>query len=754
MGLTLEKAWGRMRKYVSLFLTLLAFILPSQSWSTIGSAPAVKVELIQEEQTVQPGRSFWVALRLQIDDGWHVYWKNPGDIGMPLKVDWQLPAGYEAGPLQWPFPEKFTTADRIGFGYKGDVMLLSLVTPPKNLESTTSHKLGANVEWLVCSSLMCQPGSALANLMVNVKEEEPKLREETVTFFAEARSKLPSSKIKIASKRKDGIVQLEVPQLKNQSPTNPVVGAYFFPEDQDNMIDHSVDPTIALNSDDESNSYLVSLKEKDEVGVPRQILKGVLVLHTRQGESDHIQAVNVNSHIQDDSGLLSLADANPMKKVSVGNVPESSKNSFDFEGGIGLALLFAFLGGMILNLMPCVLPVISLKIMSFVKLFGEKRSLTLKHGLWFSFGVLFSFWILAAAILMLRAYGEVVGWGFQLQEPIFVVILASIMFVFALSLFGVFEWGLIFASWAGQTQSDVAQKSSSFTGSFFSGVLATAVATPCTGPFLGSVVGFALTVPAYQAMLIFTSLGLGMCFPYLLLAAFPALLRFIPKPGAWMETFKQLMGFVLLASVVWLMWVFSAQTNSFSVICLVAGFLCFAFGGWIYGRGGVPSASKTKRILAYVTVILCFFLGVQAILLPRQSWSQADAIVGGDNHWKGWETFSPRRVAELRAQGVPVLIDFTAKWCLICQANHFVLASEEIDQKLAQQGVVKMVADWTKNDPIITEELSKFGRNSVPLYVYYGPDKDQKPVILPQLLTPDIVASQIDAYPKTEIALQ
>ncbi len=740
-----------MRKYVSLFLILAAFILPAQSWSTIGGPPAVKVELLQEEQTVQPGRPFWVALALHIDDGWHVYWKNPGDIGMPLKVDWQLPAGYEACPLQWPFPEKFITADMVGFGYKGDVMLLSLITPPQNLELNKPQQLTAKVEWLVCSSLMCQPGADSAKLTLNIQEEEPKFRDEATSFFAEARSKLPTSKIKIITKRKDGLVQLEVPPTKNQLSKN-VVGAYFFPEEQD-IIDHSVDPTVAMSSD-ESNSYLVSLKEKDEVGVPRQTLKGVLVLHSRQGELDHVEAVNVNSPIEDDSGLLSLADADFIKKAVIGKASESSTNSFDFEGGIALALLFAFLGGMILNLMPCVLPVISLKIMSFVKLSGEKRSLTLKHGLWFSFGVLFSFWILAGAILIFRSYGQAVGWGFQLQEPIFVVALASLMFLFALSLFGVFEWGLIFASWAGQTQSDTAKTASGFTGSFFSGVLATAVATPCTGPFLGSVVGFALTVPAYQALLIFTSLGLGMCFPYLLLAAFPALLRFIPKPGAWMETFKQLMGFVLLASVVWLMWVFSAQTDSFSLICLVAGLLCFAFGVWIYGRGGVPSVGKTRRILAYVAAVLCFYIGVQAILLPRHSWSQAEAIAGGDNNWKGWEAFSPERVAELRAQGVPVFIDFTAKWCLICQVNHFVLASQEIDQKFARQGVVKMVADWTKNDPVITEELSKFGRNSVPLYVYYGPDKDQEAVILPQILTPDIVASEIDAYPKSEIALK
>lgn len=738
-----------MRNYITLLIILFGFLLPSHGWSSLGGPSSVKVELIQEEETVLPGRSFWVALHLKIDDGWHVYWKNPGDIGMPLQVDWKLPAGFEAGPLQWPFPEKFTTADMVGFGYEGEVMLLSQITAPESLKEGSQHELAAKVEWLVCSSMMCQPGSATANLTAKVGTAPPQAKSDLAALFADARSKLPTSKMKVSTKRKDGIVQLEVPQLKNQSVSNSVVGAYFFPEDQD-VIDHSVDPTVAM-TDDDSVSYIVNLKEKDEVGVPRKTLKGVLVLHTTNGEDNHVQALNVDAPIQDEhGGLISLADVKGNLSSYVKSTSQE-KSSFEFEGGIGLALLFAFLGGMILNLMPCVLPVISLKIMSFVKMAGEKRSLTVKHGLWFSFGVLFSFWILAAVILVLRAYGQSVGWGFQLQEPIFVVILATLLFVFALSLFGIFEWGLIFASWAGQKQSDSAQKSSSFAGSFFSGVLATAVATPCTGPFLGTVVGFALAVPIYQALSIFTFMGLGMCFPYLLLAAFPSLLRFIPRPGAWMETFKQLTGFVLLATVVWLIWVFSAQTNSFSVVCLIAGFLFFSFGAWIYGQGGGPAVSKVKRILAYAAVVLCFFVGFETVFLPRQTWSQSSGGVGDNDLWAGWEPFSPERVKELRAQGKPILIDFTAKWCLTCQANHFVLASNEIDQKLNQAGVVKMKADWTKSDPVITEELAKFGRNSVPLYVLYGSDKEQEPVILPQLLTPAIVTSHIDNTIKPDI---
>ncbi len=416
-----------------------------------------------------------------------------------------------------------------------------------------------------------------------------------------------------------------------------------------------------------------------------------------------------------------------------------------------MALVFAFVGGMILNLMPCVLPVMSLKVMSFVKMAGQSRSLTLKHGLMFSLGVILSFWCLALVMLVLRAYGEVVGWGFQLQEPLFIVLLISLLFVLALNLFGVFEWGVFFASWAGQTQVETVRKSSGYGGSFFSGILATAVATPCTGPFLGSAIGFAVTLPIFQSLLVFTSLGLGMCFPYLLLAAFPSYLRFIPKPGAWMEIFKQGMGFLLLATILWLMWVFSAQTDSFSLIYLLIGLLCFSVCAWIYGKACSPVVNRKIRIVAHCFIILFAILGYKIILIPQSSWPSSDTVFttrSSADHWSDWEDFSPERVAQLRNEGKPILIDFTAKWCLICQANHLVLASDEIKERLEQSGVVKMKADWTKNNPIITQELRKFGRNSVPLYILYGNDQKREPMILPQVLTPSIVTEHLNKIEK------
>ncbi|WP_068471286.1 protein-disulfide reductase DsbD family protein [Candidatus Protochlamydia phocaeensis] len=739
-----------MLAYFRFLLLLIGLALPLQTFASFGGPAHVKVQLIQEEETIQPGQPFWVAVRLDIEDDWHVYWKNPGDAGMPLKMEWKLPPGFEASPLQWPFPEKFTVADMVGFGYKGEVVLLSSITPPLDLPVGSTMQLDAQVKWLVCSALTCQPGSAPVSLPVKIAAHLPQAKPEVAELFEKARAKMPKAHAEVQTVRKEGIVQLEVPHDEHHASSNTITGVYFFPEQKD-VIDHSVDPTVAVSAK-EKNRYFVNLKGSDEIGAKSQILKGVLVVHTQEGVHENVQAFDIDSPIQEagEGHLLSWLDHSEKPSVSspviIGNGSIVSTAQFSFEGGLGLALLFAFLGGMLLNLMPCVLPVMSFKIMSFVKMAGQSRKLTIKHGLLFSLGVLISFWILASVMLMLRAYGQAVGWGFQLQEPLFVVILASILFIFSLSLFGVFEWGVFFASWVGQTEAETVHKQSGNTGSFFSGVLATAVATPCTGPFLGSAVGFAFTLPVFQALLIFTSLGLGMCFPYLLLAAFPSFLRFVPKPGAWMEIFKQLMGFILLATVLWLMWVFSAQTNTFSLICLLAGFLCFAIGAWIYGQGCSPVISSKKRLLAYAFVGLFVVAGCQAILFPRESWYKEETLAnhhkGGE--WDGWESFSPERVAELRKQGKPILIDFTAKWCLICQANHFVLSSAEVEKSLAEAGVVKLKADWTKNDPVITEELSKFGRNSVPLYVLYGKDEQSDPLILPQVLTPEVVLQHLD----------
>lgn len=589
----------------------------------------VQIQFIQEEKSVQPGRPFFVVLSIKIEEGWHIYGQNPGDIGIPFSVDWKLPKDFQVDPIIWPPAERFDVLGMEGFGYHNEVVLLARITPSKEARQGT---IQAKLEWLACSSYSCEPGSLDLSLSLQITQDLPEIQTEFVPIFTKARESI--------------------------------------------------------------------LKEQE----------------------------------------ISLLDKNVLSEQAHStNLPVPPTPPTTFDGGWLWLLIFAFIGGMILNLMPCVLPVLSFKVMSFVQMAGKSRSLTFKHGLVFSLGVIVSFWALASAMLLLRAYGQSVGWGFQLQEPLFVVILASLLFLFSLSLFGVFEWGLIFASWAGQTASDTTQKSFGFTGSFFSGVLATAVATPCTGPFLGSVVGFAVALPWFLSLLIFTVLGAGMSFPYLLLAAFPSWLRFMPKPGSWMETVKQFMGFLLLATTLWLIWVYSAQTNTLSLICLLAGFLFFSIAAWIYGKGCAPSVSRNKRLASAILVLLCFFAGGKAILYPMHD--DISSSLTEQGHSSGWEIFSLERIQELQRKGIPVFVDFTAKWCLICQANHMILSKTDIQKKFADSGIVKMKADWTKNDPVITKELAKFGRSSVPLYVFYGADE---PVILPQVLTPDTINQHIE----------
>ncbi len=381
------------------------------------------------------------------------------------------------------------------------------------------------------------------------------------------------------------------------------------------------------------------------------------------------------------------------------------------------AIGFAFLGGLILNLMPCVLPVISLKVMSFVRMAEGNRAHILRHGLAFTLGVLLSFWALAGSLLFLQSIGEAVGWGFQLQDPRFVALLAIILFVLGLSMVGVFEMGLTVAAKAGGLDRGG--------NAFWSGVLATVVATPCTGPFLGPVLGYVVTVSPVEAFTIFTSMGLGMASPYLLLSAFPGLVRFLPKPGPWMVLFKEVMGFLLFACVVWLAWVFGAQTDTLAMSFLLAGFVAIGAACWAYGKWAQPPKRGKQRIITYGFVVILVAIGLK-LAIPNTL---------TDAHNDQWIPYSEEHLNELRAEGKPVFLDFTANWCIICQGNEIFLGLDDVEQRFEDLGVVRMRADWTRRGPAIYQALKRFGRNGVPLYVLYGRDSTASPLILPQTLT-------------------
>lgn len=727
----------------------------------------VHIELLHEEDAIQSGRPFWVAVHLKIKDDWHAYWKNPGDTGMAPTIEWILPEGFTASPTIWPHPKKFISDSFIGFGYEEELILLSQITPPKSLPQGQSVQIAANVQWLVCSESECVPGETELNKIFSISAETPSVQKEWVDHFARARAQVPKPYTdlnwNVQAHHKNDLVELhlQLPQEMNITASN----ASFFPE-QRNVIDHKVDVVVA-QSTTADNVYILIFKDGGKK-MTASSLKGILVISDAQNKPIHIIQIEApfEQTVASAESEISLvekgSDQDSHRHLSSANTIETVEAPLkrpglptpEFEGGLGMALLLAFIGGMILNLMPCVLPVMSFKILSFVKMAGQSRSLTLKHGLAFSAGVVVSFWILAAMLLILKAYGHTVGWGFQLQEPIFVAVLAAILFVLALSLFGLFETGAFLTSLAGQAQT-ASVKSEGMPASFFSGVLATAVATPCTGPFLGAAIGFAVTLSAPYALLVFTVLGLGMAFPYLILAAYPNLLKFLPKPGAWMITFKEIMGFVILATILWLVWVFGAQTSSIAMVILLFSFFWLAVGGWIYGKWGSPVHSYRSRVTSYVLVLSCIAIAGYAIISSTSFLDDTtnSLIVGGEvsegrpqtqNSPHVWEKFSPERIAELQERGVPVLVDFTAKWCLICQANHLVLSNGKVEQRLAELGVVKMKADWTKNDEMITQELHKLGRSGVPVYLLYTGESSEFPHILPQVLTPDIVLDYLD----------
>jgi thiol:disulfide interchange protein DsbD len=375
--------------------------------------------------------------------------------------------------------------------------------------------------------------------------------------------------------------------------------------------------------------------------------------------------------------------------------------------------------------------------MGFVQQANDTESKPWQHGLIFTLGVLVSFWILAGALLVLQAGGEQLGWGFQLQSPVFLIILSAFMFLFGLSMFGVFEIGTSLTAVGGTSQS-----SGGWMGSFVSGVTATVVATPCTAPFMGSALGFALSQPAWVAMTIFTFLGLGMASPYVLLSSIPSLLKFVPKPGRWMESLKQFMGFLLMATVLWLMWVLSIQAGSMMVIIVLGVMLILGVAGWIYGRwGNLAMPIRTRAVSTIIALILI----IGSLYISLDSVNTYAVTPGNENrNYAGegiqWQTFSAEYLDQLKSEGKPVFLDFTAAWCLSCQVNERVaFSSEEVQQRFQDLGIIPLKADWTSRDESITQALARYGRNSVPLYVYYSGEDNQEPVILPEIITPGIV---------------
>ena len=697
-------------KSLALVLLLLPAAVPAQG------PGQVTARLVTNATSAQPGKTLRVGLLLTAAEKWHTYWRNPEDAGFPTSIKWKLPDGWTAGDLQWPLPHEYDLSGVVMYGYGGETMLFAdLQVPATAAEEDVT--ISGKAKWLECDDEACVPGSASVTLALPVKNAEP-----TPSPDADLMTRhevfLPAEAAGWSFAYARAGNTLSVTVTPPAGAAGAVAKAKFFPYEK-GVITAGVDQKWTWGT---PATFALSLQENaDGIKVP-EVLEGILVSETGwPGLPPERHAIAVS---------LRPAGAAATPAAANGAATPTAVEAAAAPNKIGLlgAIFGGLLGGLILNLMPCVFPVLSLKVMGFVESAHGEPGKAFRHSLVFAAGVFVMFWALAGLLLILKWQGRELGWGFQLQSPKVVIGIAVLFTLMALNLFGVFEIGEKLTG----VGSGLAAKSG-WSGSFFSGVLAVIVATPCSAPFLGAAGGFALTqADTFQSMLIFTAVAAGMALPYVVLTSSPAMMQFIPRPGEWMITFKQIMGFFMLGTAVYLLWIYGRMRGVDGLIRLVTGLLIVGFGAWMYGRLGASHQPALKRRIATAFGVLCVVGGTAyGATLPK------------DHEWQEW---SPELAAALRAKGEPVLIDFTAAWCASCQVNKKVaLHHESVEKALADAGVNKLVADWTDEDPRITKALAEYNRASVPLYLLFGKDPAAPPQILPEVLTPGIV---LDALKK------
>ncbi|MCT8125267.1 thioredoxin family protein [Alishewanella sp. BS5-314] len=649
-------------------------------------AKHLKAELVSEYQQVMPGQQLWLALHFIPDEHWHTYWQNPGDSGLATSISWQLPDGVTVGDIQWPTPQAFSIPPLMNYGFEGPTVLLSQLTVPADFRGD-QLSIRARADWLVCEEI-CIPADAEFALTLPVGQAAV-LSDSATAVIASGNSKLP------------------IPLT--------VSGSF-------DLAGGSFSAAIRGLPDVDFQQFFVAATELVDHAAAQQLLfsEGEWLLRQNlntyfTSAPEHFELVMVSSNGQGYSLSLTLADG-------TAEMPATTSQ------GLWFVLLMAAAGGLILNLMPCVFPVLSLKALSIAANSGQ-RAEQRRDALWYTLGVVLSFVSLALLLLALRAAGSAVGWGFQLQSPWLVALLAYLLFALGLSLSGVVQFGLgLMSAGSGLTQSKGAK------GSFFTGVLAVVVASPCTAPFMGGALGYAVTQPPLLALLVFVALGLGMALPFLLLAYLPALAQALPKPGAWMDTLKQLLAFPLYLSAVWLVWVFGRQAGIDAVAVLLCGMVAIAAACWLYGSWQFSRAGWSRPLLA----ALLLLLSVAVLRLVPDS--TAPVTTATDAHWQAWR---PDKLAQLRQSGKPVLVNMTADWCITCLVNERVaLNTDSSKAALALYDVTYLKGDWTRRDAEITAYLHQYQRDGVPLYVLYWPG--QTPEVLPQILTPDTLRQTLE----------
>ena len=669
-------------------------------------AQHLTAELVSLAPAIAPGGTQQVGLVITLEEHWHVYWINAGDSGEPPTIKWTLPAGITAGTMQFGIPSRLPLGPLMDFGYEDTAAFPVTITAAPDARPGPAH-LDAKVTWLVCREV-CIPGKAHLGIDLHVTPGAvapvpPLLVGALGTTIKTLPKPLPAgASFSVLGGKTDFV--LTFTGHKSASTADPE----FYPYDPELIVD-AADQSIEKLSD----GFRIRVPRAPELtALPPQ-------LHALLKLSD-TEAYDVAAPVV--PGELAVASSSTKSpKVFV---PNPDATSITALSAVGLA----FLGGLILNLMPCVFPVLFLKGLALVQSSQEERKHVRMHGLVYTLGILVSFWTIVAVLLIVRAGGSQAGWGFQLQSPIFLALLASGIFFFALSLAGLFDIGLSLTSVGGE----LAQKQG-YTGSFFTGVLATVVATPCTAPLMGVAIGFALAQPAPITFAVFTALALGLATPYLALSFEPRWTRILPRPGAWMETFKQITAIIFFATVIWLTYVYgalftgpTAGTNGvYRVALLLACFLVLTIAGWTLGKWPARWASTIAAIV------------IAAIALAIPLYQPKDTTLV-------WQPYTAQTLSEARASGHPVFIDFTAAWCLSCQVNErLVLKSPEVQHQFSSRHFTLIKADWTQYDPAITQQLQSIQRSGVPTYVVYPATANSAADVLPELLTKSIVLDAI-----------
>jgi thiol:disulfide interchange protein DsbD len=702
-------------------LWLLGLLLASPAVHALSGAVVatdnVRAHLASEVTSVGPGQVFWVALALDIRDGWHTYWRNPGDSGQATKLVWTLPAGFSAGDIVWTTPHRFELPPLVNYGYAGHAVHLVRMVAPQSLAAGAPITLSAKASWLVCADI-CVPESADLHLSLAQSSAAGPIDPAEASLFAAARSDLASAApAAVAARIQDG--RLIIALGKEWGATlAQIKSLQFFPYDEGG-IDYAAPQTLARTG----NGIELSMKLGYQPAASGSSVRGVLVA-TEQNGSDTVAVPMEISATLSAAGAGAPTAAAAATAATVEELPAS----------LPVLLLFAVLGGLILNLMPCVFPVLSIKAISLAEQAKKHPATVRTKGLVFAAGVIASMLVLAAILLLLRAGGEQIGWGFQLQSPLFVTLMVYLLLAVGLNLSGMFEIGGELGGIG-----DALTQGGGYRATFFTGVLTTLVATPCTAPFMAAAVGAALTQSPSVALCIFAALGLGLALPFVVLSFAPWFRSALPKPGAWMDTLKQVLAFPVYASAAWLLWVLAQQTSS-GLAAALAGAILVALAAWAYQRSKL--SSRRGRLAALTTAALAALI---AIALPVQfagsALHPATAAAAAARADGEWQPYDAARLAELKSAGQPVLVNFTASWCLTCLVNERnAFADSAVQRVFHDKGVALMKGDWTNQDPAITKALAAFGRAGVPLYVVYNSKPGSTdPVVLPQLLTASIV---------------